>query len=76
MAGPDWAIGQFLRMDRPVASFRPDRRHPANRPPDPPCPYCQSTRPRPTLRTTAVIYYRCEDCGETWCVDKYPFPGS
>ena len=37
---------------------------------EPPCPSCHSHGPKPTVRTLYVVYYRCDACGEIWCLDK------
>ena len=46
-----------------------DRRG-AARVPDPRCPVCRSLKTRVTLRTELALYFRCEDCGEIWPVQK------
>jgi predicted RNA-binding Zn-ribbon protein involved in translation (DUF1610 family) len=38
--------------------------------PELPCPSCRSYGRKPTLRRLYVVYYRCDQCGEIWCVDK------
>ena len=40
------------------------------RPPEPSCPSCRSHGRKPTVRTLYVVYYRCDECGELWCLDK------
>jgi hypothetical protein len=34
------------------------------------CPSCRSHGPKPAVRTLYVVYYRCDECGEIWCLDK------
>jgi hypothetical protein len=38
--------------------------------PDPKCPRYSEPDPVATLRTDFVVYFRCEDCGEIWAMDK------
>jgi hypothetical protein len=54
-------------MDRQVAT---NLRAPTRLPAGLSCPGCQSERPKPSLLTLDVAYYRCEDCGEMWTVEK------
>ena len=37
------------------------------------CPGCRSDGPKPTVRMLYIAYYRCNECGEIWCVEK-PVP--
>jgi hypothetical protein len=38
--------------------------------PDPKCPLCGEPDPVGTLRTEFVVYFRCDNCGEIWVLDK------
>ena len=44
----------------------PDRRTPNRLPDDPQCAGCAQRVARVTLRTSFVVYYRCDTCGDIW----------
>jgi len=53
-------------MSRPVVrNLRAPTRFP-----DPNCPRCGKSDPVATLRTSFVVYFRCDHCSEVWAVDK------
>jgi DNA-directed RNA polymerase subunit M/transcription elongation factor TFIIS len=46
-----------------------DRRTSARRA-EPHCPACARDQVRVTVRTSMVIYYRCDECGHIWPEQK------
>lgn len=34
------------------------------------CPRCQSTNVKPTTASDVGAYYRCEECGHLWHMDR------
>jgi hypothetical protein len=72
-------VGIAPRMATVFGAQRTDGssdRRTANRLPETPCPHCAGLRVRGVVRTTYVVYFRCEGCAHVWVVDKPDAPSA